>query len=85
MGSTQNRNHSMQRIWSVIALGALSSTLLIGIVFAQTPPAKFMSPSEIAATSEAMIEKQEACRKESRQQKLSYLKRRKFIKSCMSR
>jgi hypothetical protein len=51
---------------------------------AESPsPASARSPGEIAAASRLMAEKQEGCRIEAKRQKLSFFKRRGFIRRCM--
>ena len=41
------------------------------------------SPGEIAVASRLLAEKQESCRVEAKRQKLTFLKRRSFVRSCM--
>jgi hypothetical protein len=71
---------------------AIASAIVAAIVsfaaisaFAQSPSAKPKYPAEIAAANKRLAEKQENCRREAKQQKLSYLKRRRFIRGCMKR
>jgi hypothetical protein len=52
---------------------------------AQTPAARHKSPAEIAAASEALAIKREACRLRAQEQKLTFGKRRKFIRDCVTR
>lgn len=40
------------------------------------------SPGEIAAASRLLAEKQEDCRRQAKEQKLTFLKRRSFIRKC---
>jgi len=53
--------------------------------FAQSPSAKPKYPAEIAAASKRLAEKQESCRRQAKQQRLSYLKRRRFIRECIKK
>jgi len=59
-----------------ISLGTFSA-------FAQSPSPKPMSPGEIAAVSKLLAEKQENCRLQAKQQKLTFLKRRSFVRKCI--
>jgi hypothetical protein len=66
---------------------AISSAALVTLVvgtspaLAQSSAAK--SSGEIAAASRLLAEKQEGCRLQAKQQKLSFLKRRSFVRDCM--
>ena len=61
-----------------IAVGTFS-------VFAQSPSPKPKYPAEIAAASRLLAEKQENCRRQAKQQKLTFLKRRSFIRECIKK
>jgi hypothetical protein len=52
-------------------------------VFAQSPSTKPKSPGEIAAASRLLTEKEENCRLQAKQQKLTFLKRRSFVRECI--
>jgi hypothetical protein len=52
---------------------------------AQSPASKPRSPGEIAAASQVLILKNEACRREARAQKLGFFKRRLFMHRCLHR
>jgi hypothetical protein len=54
-------------------------------VFAQYPAPKPTSPGEMAAIDKDKAEKRAACQREARAQKLSYLKRRQFVRNCSRR
>ena len=54
-------------------------------VFAQSPSSAGKSSGEIAARSRALAQKQEDCRLQAKQQKLSYLKRRRFVRECLKK
>jgi len=69
---------------------AISSAALATLVAVGTSPtlaqSSFPAPTssgEIAAASRLMAEKQESCRLQAKQQKLSFLKRRNFVRDCM--
>jgi hypothetical protein len=59
-----------------ISLGTFSG-------FAHSPTPK--SPGEISAASKILAEKQENCRLEAKRQKLTFLKRRRFVRECIKR
>src|SRR5450631_3948499 len=61
-----------------ISFGAFSA-------FAQSPSPKSKFPGEIAAASRLLAEKQENCRLEAKQQKLAFLKRRRFVRECIKK
>jgi hypothetical protein len=50
--------------------------------FAQSPSPTPKFPGEIATASRLLAEKQENCRLQAKQQKLSLLKRRSFMREC---
>lgn len=52
---------------------------------AQTPPKKPKSPGEIAAADRIAMEKRDKCLHEARAQKLSFFKRRAYVKECAKR
>jgi hypothetical protein len=54
-------------------------------VFAQSPSPKPKYPAEIAAASRLLAEKQENCRRQAKQQKLTFMKRRSFIRECIKK
>jgi hypothetical protein len=53
--------------------------------FAQYPAPKPTSPGEIAAIDKDKADKRAACQREARAQKLSYLKRRQYVRNCTRR
>ena len=53
--------------------------------FAQSPSAKPKYPAEIAAASRLLAEKNETCRRQAKEQKLSFLKRRRFMRECIKK
>ena len=60
----------------VVAVTATSTS------FAQTP--KHKSPGEMAAADRTKAEKTAACRAQAKEQKLSLLRRRAFVKTCVA-
>ncbi|MGP8119453.1 MAG: hypothetical protein ACLP8B_02895 [Xanthobacteraceae bacterium] len=56
-----------------------------GTAMAQSPASKPRSPGEIAAASQVLILKSEACRREARAHKLGFFKRRLFMHRCLHR
>lgn len=73
----------MSRLPRIFTLAMLTAFAAMPAI-AQTAPVKPMSPAEIAADKVA-TEKRANCEKEARANKLSYLKRRQFIKGCIRR
>jgi hypothetical protein len=66
----------------------LSATVVISVgvpaaTAESSSPASTKSPGEIAAASRLLAEKQEGCRLEAKRQKLTFLKRRSFIRKCI--
>jgi hypothetical protein len=53
------------------------------IAVAQSPAAKPRTPGEIAAASEVLAEKSEACRQQARARKIGFVKRRLFMHRCL--
>jgi hypothetical protein len=70
----------MSRLLRVFALAALA-TCVAAPVRAQT--AKPQSPGEMATMDRAAIQNRSACDREARAKKLSYLKRRRFVRDCV--
>lgn len=66
-----------------LACACLLTTLAIHAAAAQA--AKPKSPAEIAKASEQLAEKRETCRLQALEQKLSFTKRRKYIRDCVKR
>jgi hypothetical protein len=64
-----------------LALAVLISTGMLS-AFAQLPSSTPRSPAEIAAASRRLAEKNESCRQQARDQKLTFLKRRRFVRGC---
>jgi hypothetical protein len=69
------------RIYSAAFAALISAGTLSAL--AQSPAAKPKSPGEIAAASRLLAEKTESCRRQAREQKLTFLKRRRFIRGCV--
>ncbi len=70
-----------------IATSIFATFILFGTfsVFAQSPSPKPKYPAEMAAASRLLAEKQENCRLQAKQQKLTFLKRRRFIRECIKK
>ena len=68
-------------------IGAVCLAVLSGTIpaMAQSPPPKPKSPGEIAAADRLKAEKTADCRREAKAKKLSFLKRRLYIKNCVKR
>ena len=72
----------MLRIIVLLAVAVIS----VGVSAANgesSSPASAKSPGEIAAASRLLAEKQESCRVEAKRQKLTFFKRRSFVRKCM--
>jgi len=68
-----------------IFAGTVLLLLAASPAFSQYPAPKPNSPGEIAAADRDATEKRAACQREARAQKLSYLKRRQFVRGCVKR
>ena len=68
-----------------ISVYALLSSFITVSAFAQYPNPKSTSPGEMAAIDKDKAEKRAACQREARAQKLSYLKRRQYVRNCTRR
>jgi hypothetical protein len=62
---------------------AVCMALISTAAQAQSATAKPKSPGEIAAASNVLAKKYDDCRRESKQLKLSFFKRRLFIHRCV--
>lgn len=68
----------------LIGLSVITAALVwLGPADAQSTAPRPRSPAEINAASELLIVKNEACHREAREQKLSFMKRRLFIHHCL--
>lgn len=65
--------------WAAAAFMVLS----LNQAAAQSAPSKPRAPEDIRTASELLIVKNEACRREAREQKLSFFKRRLFMHRCL--
>jgi hypothetical protein len=68
-----------------IFLLAMLTAIIAMPALSQPTPFKPKSPGMIAATDKDTTEKRANCEREARAQKLSYLKRRQFVKGCIRR
>ena len=48
-----------------------------------TPSPKPKYPAEIAAASKVLAERNESCRLQAKEEKVAFLKRRRFIRDCI--
>ena len=64
-----------------------ATVLVAGLspALSQTTPAKPQSPGEMSAVDKYATEKRANCEREARAKKLSYLKRRTFVRNCVKR
>jgi hypothetical protein len=75
----------LRTMFRILACSAAFAALVsIGTLaaLAQSVPPKPKSPAAIAAASRLLAEKNESCRQQAKQQGLSFLKRRRFIRDC---
>jgi hypothetical protein len=75
----------MLRIAIACAVSAAFFSLAAFSVIAQSTPSKPKYPAEVAAASRLLAEKQEACRRQAKQQKLTFLERRRFVRECIKK
>jgi hypothetical protein len=71
----------------VLAPAIIAALIVFGTLsaFAQSTAPKPKYPAEIAAASRLLAEKDENCRIQAKQQNLTFLKRRSFIRECRHR
>ena len=74
----------MPRLLRISSCAVLLSFVTFS-AFAQYPAPKPTSPGEMAAVDKDKAEKRAACQSEARAQKLSYLKRRQYVRNCTRR
>jgi indole-3-glycerol phosphate synthase len=74
----------MSRLLRIVTLAMLTAFAAMPAL-AQTAPVKPKSPSEIAAADKVAMEKRANCEREARANKLSYLKRHRFVQGCIRR
>jgi hypothetical protein len=74
----------MSRLLRIVTLAMLTAFAAMPAL-AQTAPVKPKSPAEIAAADKVAMEKRANCEREARANKLSYLKRRRFVQGCIKR
>jgi len=79
VGTRLMRNVSM-------ASAIFSGAILLGssTAWAQSPPRKTKSPPEVEQAVNDYNSKIENCRRQAREQKLHFLKRRRFIRDCVN-
>ena len=68
-----------------LLIGAICLAVVSVPSMAQTPPPKPKSPGQIAAADRLKAEITADCRREAKAQKLSFLKRRSYIRNCVKR
>jgi hypothetical protein len=70
-----------------IALSAGLAVWPIVTLAQQAAPSgpRLASPGEIAVWSTVLTHKQDYCRRQARARKLTYLKRRRFVRACVKR
>jgi hypothetical protein len=74
----------MSRLLRISTCAVLLSFVSIS-AFAQYPAPKPTSPGEMAAVDKDKADKRAACQREARAQKLSYFKRRQYVRNCTRR
>jgi hypothetical protein len=69
-----------------IASAIFASVILLGAstAWAQSPPRKTKSPAEVEQAVNDYNSKIENCRRQAREQKLHFMKRRRFIRDCVN-
>ena len=74
----------MSRLLRILTLAVLTAFAALPALL-QTASAKPHNPGEIAAADRVAMERRANCEKEARAEKLSFLKRRQFVKGCIKR
>jgi hypothetical protein len=69
-----------------IASAIFASVILLGAsaAWAQSPPRKTKSPAEVEQAVNDYNSKIENCRRQAREQKFHFMKRRRFIRDCVN-
>jgi hypothetical protein len=69
-----------------IASAIFAGVILLGAsaAWAQSPPRKTKSPAEVEQAVNDYNSKIENCRRQAREQKLHFMKRRRFIRDCVN-
>ena len=71
----------MSRFVTALFAGIIATVLVSGTAFMPTPAEAAMSAADKAALKEKTAE----CTKQAKDQKLGWLARRKFVKSCVAK
>jgi hypothetical protein len=74
----------MSRLLRIVTLAMLTAFAAMPAL-AQTAPVKPKNTGEIAAADKVAMEKRANCEREARANKLSYLKRHRFVQGCIRR
>ena len=74
----------MSRLLRIVTLAMLTAFAAMPAL-AQTAPVKPKNTGDIAAADKVAMEKRANCEREARANKLSYLKRRRFVQGCIRR
>jgi hypothetical protein len=69
----------------ILAIGGLAMWPAIAPAQAAMSGPKLDSPGEIAVWSTMLTPKQDYCRRQARARKLTYMKRRSFVRACVKR
>ena len=71
----------------VVATALIAGLVSLGTVSASAQPVstKPKYPADIAAASNHLAAKQESCRRQAKQQKLTFLQRRRFVRDCVKK
>ena len=73
----------MRRTFIAVSAG-LVAWPIVALAQQVTPPGpRLASPGEIAVWSTVLTQKQDYCRRQARARKLTYLKRRRFVRACV--
>ena len=74
----------MSRLPRIVTLALLTAFAAM-LALAQTAPVKPKNTGDIAAADKVTMEKRANCEREARANKLSYLKRHRFVQGCIRR
>lgn len=70
---------------ALICSAALAALIGAGapLALAQSPAKKPSSPGEMAVAAKILAAKTDRCRRHAREQRLSFFKRRRFVRDCV--
>ncbi|MGA9038232.1 MAG: hypothetical protein WB505_21735 [Pseudolabrys sp.] len=73
----------MRRMFIALSAGLVAWPVVALAQQVAPPGPRLESPGEIAVWSTVLTQKQDYCRRQARARKLTYLKRRRFVRACV--